>query len=423
MFSALLVAVLATTNASWSCGDEDVRVTQHLEDALVQLKNEPPSELTAEQRVAREAVLKDLRRYIDEKKFPRSSGPTSPVFVDAADHHCAMGALIAWNGGADIVRHIRETRNLATVPTLANEPGLAEWLTTHGMTVEEAALVQPTYYECTPAIDACRRVQYGQTWVANGGETDGGWVNARVATVDGQCAVEKAEWPSRSEVPVGTIHQVQTGLVKSGDSYVHASWLACRNPLRFTQAALDEPSVEGCIAKVVAADPRALLSSCGNDFGQAQLPRCGQDGRFRSATMPIQGTAMALGEYLTRYGIDAGFPTVDLAALEQAAWAHSDDGGTVPVGDLATYISWNGTNASTCELLEDGGVVNVIDAGTAEVDAGTEVVDSGVVIVDAGVVVQKPDDVDPPRTPSGCSTGAGAALALVALLLRRRVTG
>lgn len=408
MFS-LLVAAVVTVNGGWSCDEEDARVTAHLEDALTQLRTSTPARLSEAQLAAREGVLEDLRRYIDAQQFPRSKGPTSPVFVDDADAHCAMGALISWNGGDDVVRHIRATRNLATVPRLRDEPGLAEWLTSHGMTVEEAALVQPTYYVCTPAIDVCRRKQYGQTWAANGQTAMAPYTDARAATADGQCAVAKAAFAPRFGLPVGAIYQLETGLVKSGDSLVHASWFACRNPLRISQAALDEPSVEGCISTVVADDPRALLSSCGNDYGQNQLPRCGEDGRFRAATMPVQGTAEALGQYLARYGIDAGFPSVDLAALERAAWSHSDDGGTVPVGEFATCLTWSGTNAETCVLLEDGGVVN--DAGVV-VDAG---------VTDAGVVVQKPIDDTPAERLPGCSTGLGAIASLAVLLLRRRV--
>lgn len=404
MLTVLLAAVL-TTSATWSCEDEDARVTQHLEDALVQLQTATPPGLSNEQREARAGLLRDLRRYIDAHEFPRNDGPVTPVFVDDDEHHCAMGALLAWNGGEHLVRSIREKRNLATVPTLVDEPGLGEWLTAHGMTVEEAALVQPGYYSCTPTLEVCFRAREPQLWVANGSETPNSITYSTSATRDGVCAAPTGRWPVR-DLPPGTIHALQSGLVPiDDDTYVHASWAKCRNPLRIKQSALNEATPEGCMRALVANDERAVLPSCGDGFNTVQFERCGADGRFLAEALPAYGVQQSLERmFLEPNQIDAGLPPIDFAALEAAAWAHSTDGGTVPAGDVAQLLTWDGTNPAGCVLLDDGGVVNTAaDAGTG--------------------AVQKPalpDPVEFPLQPRGCSTVAGLGLALTALLLRRR---
>ena len=45
---------------------------------------------------------------------------------------------MAHSGGGEIIARIRSTRNNAKVFELADEPGLAEWLTAQGLTLEDA---------------------------------------------------------------------------------------------------------------------------------------------------------------------------------------------------------------------------------------------------------------------------------------------
>jgi len=66
-------------------------------------------------------------------------------FRDAAGNLCAMAFLIAASGRGDLVDHIARTRNYAFVPDLVDVPGLAQWLEDHGLTVSEAARIQPSY--------------------------------------------------------------------------------------------------------------------------------------------------------------------------------------------------------------------------------------------------------------------------------------
>lgn len=104
--------------------------------------------LTSAQRAARAEQIRLLRRYAAEGRFPRNDRfPDSrvPFFRDAHGTLCAMAFLIASSGRADLVDHVALTRNNGYLPELIDEPGLAEWLEQHGLTLAEAARIQPTY--------------------------------------------------------------------------------------------------------------------------------------------------------------------------------------------------------------------------------------------------------------------------------------
>jgi hypothetical protein len=64
-----------------------------------------------------------------------------------------MAFLIAASGRGDIVDQIARTRNNAYIPDLLNEPGLAGWLEDNGLTVAEAARIQPAYGGSDTKVD------------------------------------------------------------------------------------------------------------------------------------------------------------------------------------------------------------------------------------------------------------------------------
>ncbi|MDP3217670.1 MAG: hypothetical protein Q8S73_26420, partial [Deltaproteobacteria bacterium] len=95
----------------------------------------------------RRAALGALARYIAAGRFPRNRvAPTpTPVFVDADGARCAMAALIGYTGGDALVRRIAREHNLAYVEQLRGDPELGAWLDHHGISVAEAARIQPAY--------------------------------------------------------------------------------------------------------------------------------------------------------------------------------------------------------------------------------------------------------------------------------------
>lgn len=129
------------------------RVRAHLAGALRAVRAAPTAALTPDRRDRRRAALGALARYIAAGRFPRNRvAPTpTPVFVDADGARCAMAALIESTGGAALVRRIAREHNLAYVEQLRGDPELGAWLDRHGLSLAEAARIQPAYAAHTEA--------------------------------------------------------------------------------------------------------------------------------------------------------------------------------------------------------------------------------------------------------------------------------
>jgi hypothetical protein len=155
----LVMAVLllgGSTHAS-----EPERVQRHLDGALEMLSSRDLLSLSPAQRDARERNVERLKAYRNAGMFPKNRdfpGRFVPYFRDADGTLCAMAHLIAESGGTEIVDHVARTRNNATVHELADEPGLAEWLDANGLTLEEAARIQPYYSGIHLRFETERRV-------------------------------------------------------------------------------------------------------------------------------------------------------------------------------------------------------------------------------------------------------------------------
>ena len=126
---------------------EQARVRAHLAGAEAELRTADTSSLQPAQRARREAVIAELARYRERGAFPRNLdfAELTPYFIDDRGVRCAMAHLIETFGGAPLVARVAATANNARVAELAADPELLAWLDTHGMTVAEAARVQPSY--------------------------------------------------------------------------------------------------------------------------------------------------------------------------------------------------------------------------------------------------------------------------------------
>jgi hypothetical protein len=126
---------------------EQARVRAHLEGALVVLEGATPKGLTRAQLEARHGLIHFLREYIDAGRFPVNdvTPERTPLFIDRLGTRCAMASLIERTGHGALVARVARTNNLARVHQLAEDAELGQWLTSHGMTLEEAARVQPSY--------------------------------------------------------------------------------------------------------------------------------------------------------------------------------------------------------------------------------------------------------------------------------------
>lgn len=137
-----ILLVLATTPDA-----EVARIQEHLRGASALLERRDVSGLTQEQICNRELNAQRLLDYTAAERFPKNRHVPGriPVFRDEDGTLCAVGALLWASGEHAIVEHIVATRNTATVWQLADEPGLAQWLDAQGLTLAEAARIQPSY--------------------------------------------------------------------------------------------------------------------------------------------------------------------------------------------------------------------------------------------------------------------------------------
>jgi hypothetical protein len=68
-----------------------------------------------------------------------------PIFVDNHDTACAVGHLMRESGWGDAVAAIERANNFVYV-TDVRHGALVDWVLVSGLTQEEAALIQPSYY-------------------------------------------------------------------------------------------------------------------------------------------------------------------------------------------------------------------------------------------------------------------------------------
>ena len=128
--SSLLTALLraeATSTKNWSKSDRRA--------ALIYLAHN------------RQKQIDRVRAYMHRGLFPINEGQSDravPIFVDQRQTHCAVGYLMHVDGHYDKVAEVVESNNLVKVMD-ANLAGLANWVRASGLTLEEAAMIQPGY--------------------------------------------------------------------------------------------------------------------------------------------------------------------------------------------------------------------------------------------------------------------------------------
>lgn len=154
------LAVLLTTGlavAGGSCAPEQevdpenaevARIQDHLTAVLRSLRADAPAHLTPRQLAARQTAIGWLEEYRAAGTFPHNHVHPEgrvPVFVDPHGTPCAVGYLMLRSGEHELVEEIVRTDNLVRVPELAGDERLDAWLDEHGLTLAEAARIQPMY--------------------------------------------------------------------------------------------------------------------------------------------------------------------------------------------------------------------------------------------------------------------------------------
>jgi hypothetical protein len=141
------LALRPTTPDSTHFRREVTRLRAHFDSVSSELRNRDVAELSESQRASRAALIEWLQEYRDAGRFPVNDRfPTAtPIFRDSRGTLCAMAYLIDRSGRGDLVDRVAATRNTEYIPRLADDPELVVWLDSVGLSVAEAARIQPAY--------------------------------------------------------------------------------------------------------------------------------------------------------------------------------------------------------------------------------------------------------------------------------------
>jgi hypothetical protein len=254
------------------------------------------------QRLARKLLLRELAAYRENGRFPKNREfvePT-PYFVDAEGTRCAVAHLLDASGESDLVQLIAQRRNHARVAELADEARLIAWLDVAGLSLEEAALIQPSYCFHQGGC-VCNTRSTGYFEVVTTAKTSDGLTHARVDAIHGA--------PHATTVQVGDMLLVRawgdleigTELVVSGDSERGANGkLHFRGRTFPLSCGTDTPvlSKEQYLQAVLSDDCMATLDSYGD-----WTPPCGPGCGCRAVG---RGSPTALGVVLSLLGLAIG---------------------------------------------------------------------------------------------------------------------
>jgi hypothetical protein len=126
---------------------EVTRLQRHFDSVDIELRSRDVSSFTPAQKVRRARLIQWLREYRNAATFPKNDRfkVATPFFRDSEGTLCAMAYLIDRSGRRDIVDKVAATRNNAYVRELADDPALIAWLDSSGLSLAEAARIQPQY--------------------------------------------------------------------------------------------------------------------------------------------------------------------------------------------------------------------------------------------------------------------------------------
>lgn len=126
---------------------EVLRIQTHLMFVEKELRNKNVFGLTKKQKRNREKVLNLLHQYWLKGVFPSNYDypeERKPCFIDRNGKICAVGYLVEKTAGRNVVEKINANHQYEFIEEM-NEKIVVEWAKEYGLTLEECALIQPTY--------------------------------------------------------------------------------------------------------------------------------------------------------------------------------------------------------------------------------------------------------------------------------------
>jgi hypothetical protein len=128
---------------------EVARIRAHFDTVIAELGSRDLTGLAEGQRSKRALLVTTLIAYRDRGAFPKNYDFPDrfvPYFVDRRTGvHCAVAHLLQATGRGDIVDRVRSANNNVRVAELAGDTAFVSWLEASGLTLDEAARIQPTY--------------------------------------------------------------------------------------------------------------------------------------------------------------------------------------------------------------------------------------------------------------------------------------
>jgi hypothetical protein len=127
---------------------ETRRVQAHFDSVLGELHTAIPTRLTSAQLAGRERLIATLQGYRDRAQFPRNYdfAEQTPYFVDRKTGiRCAVAHLLESTMRHDLVARIARTNNNVRAGDLYGDTAFVSWLDQHGLTIADAARIQPAY--------------------------------------------------------------------------------------------------------------------------------------------------------------------------------------------------------------------------------------------------------------------------------------
>ena len=126
--------------------NEVLRLQTHLKyvEELLGAKN--VLHLTKQQTANRTKALRLLHEYWSKGVFPKNEAykQRRPCFIDREGNICAVGYLIEQTAGREVAEDINRSHQYEYLLDM-NEPTIKKWATEYGFSLEECAMIQPTY--------------------------------------------------------------------------------------------------------------------------------------------------------------------------------------------------------------------------------------------------------------------------------------
>lgn len=127
--------------------DEQERISTHLQYVEQVLKSRDIGHLTSEKKCKRARLIQHLSDYWKSGIFPKNKGhlERKPCFIDEEGNICAVGYLVEQTAGRAVAKNINASFKYATIHEMTDDETLNAWIRQSGLTLEEAAMIQPAY--------------------------------------------------------------------------------------------------------------------------------------------------------------------------------------------------------------------------------------------------------------------------------------